>query len=223
MDVDIAVFARAPVAGQAKTRLIPMLGAKGAAELQHALMRRSLTTALAANLGPVSLWCTPDCEHPAFVACSKQLCVPLFPQHDADLGARMFHAFAQLCPQRPTLIIGTDCPALTVDMLRAAANVLLEGRDAVFVPAEDGGYVLIGLRHAVSSLFSGMPWGSETVMADTRERLRRAGLRYRELAPSWDLDRAEDFDRLRASGLMTQMGLDPSSVDASGIDSACIP
>ncbi len=202
MEVGIAIFARAPVAGQAKTRLIPKLGAEGAAELQHALIRWALTTALAANLGPVSLWCTPDCEHPAFVACSKQLDVPLFPQHGADLGARMFHAFAQLCRQRAALLIGTDCPALTVDVLRAAANVLLEGRDAVFVPAEDGGYVLIGLRNAVASLFSGIPWGSDTVMAETREHVHRAGLRYQELAPSWDLDRAEDFDRLRASGLI---------------------
>lgn len=204
VEVDIAIFARAPVAGHAKTRLIPMLGAEGAAELQHALMRRSLTTALAANLGPVSLWCTPDCEDPAFVACSKQLDVPLFPQRGADLGMRMFHAFAQLCRQRAALLIGTDCPALTAETLRAAAKVLLDGNDAVMIPAEDGGYVLIGLRHPAAPLFHGIAWGGKTVMAETRERLRRAGLRYQELAPSWDVDRWEDLDRLRASGLMAE-------------------
>lgn len=205
MEVDIAVFARAPVAGQAKTRLIPMLGAEGAAELQHAMTRRALSTAFAANVGPVSLWCAPDCEHPAFVTCSQQLGVPLFPQHGADLGMRMFHTFVQLCPQRAALVIGTDCPALTADTLRAAAKILLDGNDAVMIPAEDGGYVLIGLRHPVASLFYGIAWGRDTVMVETRERLRRAGLRYQELAPSWDVDRPEDLDRLRASSVMAEL------------------
>ncbi len=204
MEVDIAIFARAPVAGQAKTRLIPMLGAQGAAHLQHALMRRALATALAANLGPVSVWCTPDCQHPAFDACSKQPGVSLFAQRGADLGMRMFHTFTERCPQRPTLIIGTDCPALTADMLRAAAKVLLDGNDAAMIPAEDGGYVLIGLRQPIAPLFQGIAWGSDRVMAQTRERLHREGLRYEELAPSWDVDRSEDFDRLRASGLMEE-------------------
>ncbi len=210
--VDIAVFARAPAAGHAKTRLSARLGAEGAAELQHALIRRSLATALAANLGPVSLWCAPDCGHPAFVACSKQFAVPLCPQQGVDLGARMLDAFTRLCRERAALLIGTDCPALTVDVLRAAADAL-EDNDVVVVPAEDGGYVLIGLRHPVASLFSGILWGHDTVMATTRERMRRAGLRCREFAPSWDVDRPEDFDRLCASGLMGNTGSYPSSLD----------
>lgn len=116
----------------------------------------------------------------------------------------MFHAFSRLCRQREALVIGTDCPALTAAELRVAARALLEGNDAVFVPAEDGGYVLVGLRHALASLFYGVPWGSDRVMDHTRERLRRAGLRWRELPPSWDVDRPEDFDRLCASGLMPE-------------------
>jgi uncharacterized protein len=204
MQVDIAIFARAPVAGQAKTRLIPRLGAEGAAALQHALIRQTLHTALAADLGAVSLWCAPDCDHPAFISFSKHFGVPLYPQHGADLGARMFHAFSRLCRQREALVIGTDCPALRAAGLRTAAEALRERNDAVFVPAEDGGYVLVGLRHAVASLFHGIPWGSDRVMDHTRERLRNAGLRWRELPPSWDLDRPEDLDRLRASGLMAE-------------------
>ena len=204
MQVDIAIFARAPVAGRAKTRLIPRLGAEGAAALQHALIRRSLRTALAANLGSVFLWCTPDCDHPAFSGSSEQFGVPLYPQHGADLGARMFHAFTRLCRRGEALAIGTDCPALTVGELHAAAGALREGNDAVFVPAEDGGYVLVGLRHPIASLFHGIPWGSDRVMDQTRAHLRRAGLRWRELTPSWDVDRPEDLDRLRASGLMAE-------------------
>jgi uncharacterized protein len=202
MPVDIAIFARAPVAGEAKTRLIPRLGAEGAAALQHAMIRRTLQTALAANLGTVSVWCTPDCEHPAFIDCSERFGVRRYPQHGVDLGARMFHAFSRLCRQREALVIGTDCPALTVAELRAAAQALLEGNDAVLVPAEDGGYVLVGLRHPIASLFYGIPWGTELVMDHTRARLRSAGLRWRELTPLWDVDRPEDIDRLRVSGLM---------------------
>ena len=105
-------------------------------------------------------------------------------------------------PRMCSLLIGTDCPALTATELRAAGLALAEGNDAVFIPAEDGGYVLIGLRRPIDSLFDGVPWGSDRVMDHTRESLRRVGLRWRELSPSWDVDRPEDADRLRASGLM---------------------
>jgi uncharacterized protein len=203
MPTDIAIFARAPVAGETKTRLIPRLGAEGAAALQWALIHRVLETALAAKVGSVSLWCSPGCGHPAFIDLSKHFGIPLYPQHGVDLGARMFHAFSWLCRQRDALVIGTDCPALTVAELRSAAQAL-ESNDAVFVPAEDGGYVLVGLRHAIASLFYGIPWGTDRVMDHTRARLRSAGLHWHELQPSWDVDRPEDLDRLRASGLMAE-------------------
>jgi rSAM/selenodomain-associated transferase 1 len=203
--IDVAVFTRAPVAGEVKTRLIPQLGAEGAAALQHAFVRRALATALAAGVGPVSLWCTPDCRHPVFLACAKELDVLLYAQRGIDLGARMFGAFARLGRQHATLLIGTDCPALTAVEIRAAAGSLMEGKDAVIVPAEDGGYVLIGLSHPVASLFHRIAWSSDAVMAETRARLRRAGLCWQELAPSWDVDRPEDYERLRASGLLAEL------------------
>jgi uncharacterized protein len=200
----LAVFARAPVPGEAKTRLIPRLGAAGAARLQAALIRRALRTATDAALGPVSLWCAPDCSHPVFAACRDELDVALAPQCGRDLGARMLHAFTVLCPVQRVLLIGTDCPALTVDALRAAAAALDEGDDAVFVPAEDGGYVLVGLARPIAVLFGDIAWGSDRVMAQTRDRLRAAGVHWRELAPSWDVDRPEDLTRLLASGIMSE-------------------
>lgn len=199
MQVEIAVFARAPVPGQAKTRLIPRLGADGAAALQRILMRRALETAVTANVGPVSLWCAPDCEHPAFIELSERFRVSLYPQRGADLGERMFQAFAHICRRTAALVMGTDCPALTTPELRAAAYALEQGNDAVFVPAEDGGYVLVGLHHAQASLVHGISWGSGRVMDETRERLRSSALRWVELLPSWDVDRPEDLDRLLAS------------------------
>jgi len=199
----IAVFARAPVAGEAKTRLIPRLGAERAAALQHALIGHTLRTALAADVGPVSLWCAPDCEHPAFIAFANEFDVPLFTQRGADLGARMLEAFSYLCRGGSAILIGTDCPVLCANDLHAVAAALAQGHDAVVIPAEDGGYVLIGLCHPAASLFTGMPWGTSQLVAETRLRLRQAHLRWHELPISWDVDRPEDFDRLEASGLMS--------------------
>lgn len=200
--VSIAVFARAPIPGQTKTRLIPRLGAEGAARLQESLLRRTLATTTAAGLGPVSLWCTPSSAHPLFRAVRKEWALPLFDQEGLDLGERMLHAFERLCPRGPALLVGTDCPALTGTTLARAALALHEGNDAVLVPAEDGGYVLIGLRRAETRVFYGISWGSDQVMAETRRRLSRLGWRWAEPDTSWDVDRPEDLDRLEASGLL---------------------
>jgi hypothetical protein len=124
-------------------------------------------------------------------------------QHGADLGARMAHAFAATLQHATHAIcIGADCPALTAQHLQEAAAALRAGDDAVFVPAEDGGYALIGLSRNLPQLFADMAWGGSTVMAQTRVRLREAGLRWRELATLWDVDRPEDYHRLQQSGLL---------------------
>jgi rSAM/selenodomain-associated transferase 1 len=198
------------VPGQAKTRLIPRLGAEGAARLHAALIRRALRSALDAKLGPVSLWCAPDTAHPVFAACARELDVALRAQRGSDLGERMNGAFAELCRERSVLLIGSDCPALGVAELREAASALRDGNDAVFVPAEDGGYVLVGLARPIAAPFAGIAWGSDAVMTETRRRLAAEGLRWRELGTSWDVDRPEDYARLQASGLMTAAELPPA-------------
>jgi glycosyltransferase A (GT-A) superfamily protein (DUF2064 family) len=97
-------------------------------------------------------------------------------------------------------LIGTDAPSLTEADLKESAEVLLKGIDAVISPAEDGGYVLIGLRHEVSDLFTGISWGSNTVMEETRLRLRQLRWRWHELPERWDVDRLEDLERLKREG-----------------------
>lgn len=203
----IAVFARAPVAGEAKTRLIPRLGERGAAQLQAALTERALRTAVAADLGPVSLWCAPDCSHGAFGAARCQFPIRLHEQTGADLGARMCNAFEQLCMSGNVLLIGTDCPALTTVVLRRAARALGSGSDVAVVPAEDGGYVLIGMHRAAPALFETIAWGTRDVMTQTRARVRRARLSMNELAPLWDVDVPRDYDRLVASGCMPELSV----------------
>ena len=197
--VAVAVLAKAPIAGFAKTRLIPVLGARGAAVLQERLVERAVETACAAAIGPVTLWTTPDESHPVFQSIGAHLGITLARQADGDLGARMLAAItaANTC----VLLIGSDCPALTLDHLRAAADVLRDRAPAVVIPAEDGGYALIGVRTPDPALFSDMPWGTPLVMNETRRRLRTLGLTWREPVMLWDVDLPQDLERMRGIGL----------------------
>lgn len=195
--VAVAILAKAPIPGFAKTRLTPALGAEGAAMFQKALIDRAVETACAAATGPVTLWAAPDATHAAFAALRARG-VGLMQQVNGDLGARMLAALA--APGGPALVIGTDCPALSAGDLRAAADVL-HGADAVVFPAEDGGYVLIGTRRPEAALFADMAWSTPQVMDETRRRLRQAKLTWQEPVTLWDVDLPEDLDRLRACGL----------------------
>lgn len=197
--IEIAVFARAPVPGAAKTRLIPALGAQGAADLHAAMARKALTTACAAGLGRVTLWRADRPDHPFFAACASDFGVALADQPAGDLGARMAAAFA--AASGPLLLVGTDCPMLTPAHFHACAEAL-DGADAVFLPAEDGGYALVGLRRLVPEIFSDMLWGAAGVMAGTRARLRALALIWAEPETVWDVDEPADLARLRASGLL---------------------
>ncbi len=192
--VAIAVLAKAPVAGFAKTRLIPTLGAARAAQLQAQLIARAVSTACAAGIGPVTVWATPDATDPAFQTLGAHRDVTLARQGDGDLGARMLAALA--ATGGPTLVIGTDCPAMTSDHLRIAAERLHDA-DVVVCPAEDGGYVLIGMRAPLPALFDGMTWSTNDVMAETRRRLRDHKLTWHEPVTLWDVDVPEDLPRLR--------------------------
>jgi rSAM/selenodomain-associated transferase 1 len=199
---EIAILAKAPVAGLAKTRLIPALGAGGAARLQATLTERTVQTALAAGLGPVTLWCTPDCADPAFEDLAARYAVHLRLQVGADLGERMATAVASHTIRGPVIVLGTDCPALTPAHLQESAAALAGGLDAALVPAEDGGYVLIGLARARPSVFDGVSWGTGRVLAETRDRLRAAGLHWFEGPLLWDVDRPADLARLATLGVI---------------------
>ena len=200
----VAVFAKAPDPGAVKTRLAALLGPDAAAELHATLVRRALSTARAARVGPVELWCAPDARHAFFMQCAKEYGVALHVQHGSDLGARMSFAFESVHAAGEALVlIGSDCPALTPSHVHAAATALASS-DAVFAPAEDGGYVLVGLSRSVARVFDGVEWGGANVMAATRERLRDAGARWHELPTLWDVDRPADYARLQREGLLQE-------------------
>jgi rSAM/selenodomain-associated transferase 1 len=179
----IIVFARAPVPGEAKTRLIPRLGALRAARLHARLTRETMETARAANCGPVELHLAR--RHSLFKGATLQ--------RGGGLGERMHYAFSKA--KMPAVLIGSDCPALTPADLRRAMRLLCAGYDAVLAPAEDGGYALIGLKRCKPELFSGIDWSSPRVYGQTVKKL--SGYRWRALRRVWDVDRPEDLERLR--------------------------
>lgn len=193
----VAVLAKAPVPGLAKTRLIPALGAAGAARAQRGFALQTLATARAASTGPVALWCAPDVHHRFFAALRARQGVACIPQPGGDLGVRMRMAmnmhFAR-APWLPLLIVGTDCPVLTPADLQQAADAL-QHHDAVLIPAEDGGYVLIGLRRPLPQVFADITWSTPQVQAQTRERLQAAGASWHELPALWDVDEPADWNR----------------------------
>ena len=195
--IGIAVMAKAPLAGYSKTRLIPALGGQAAARLQRRLTLRTLATAHAADIGPITLWCAPDARQRFFRALQRRCGVELRVQPELDLGARMAHIF-EANGKRPLLLIGTDCPALTPAHLAQAAQALRDGADAAFITTEDGGYFLVGLQRPQPELFAGIAWSTERVMAQTRSRLSQLNLRWQETARLWDVDRAEDVARWQA-------------------------
>jgi uncharacterized protein len=192
--VSIAILAKAPIPGRVNTRLIPAIGAHAAAVLQERLTERAIATSLAADVGPVTLWCSPDATHSTFLKLVMQQRIILKRQPEGDLGARMLAAI--VAGNGPVLVIGTDCPALTDLHLRGAANALREGNEVIIIPAEDGGYVLIGTRTPQPAIFAGIAWGTNTVLAETRARIIEQRLALMEQPPLWDVDTEADLARL---------------------------
>jgi uncharacterized protein len=189
----IIVMSKAPVAGFAKTRLIPALGPEGAARLAACFLRETLLQALAADLGDVQLCGAPDAHHPAFAAPTLGLTIGRSAQGEGHLGERMARALAQpLALGQHVVLVGTDAPALNAAYLRLASQALAQA-DAVFGPAADGGYALVGLRRPLPQLFDGIPWSTDQVMALTRERLTACGASWHELPVLYDVDEPQDL------------------------------
>lgn len=192
----IAVFARAPIPGKTKTRLIPALGPHGAAELHRTLVSDTLRKV--ARLRTES-------AHYLFVADGKipEQIIPhefqLRRQTGRNLGTRLERAFGKLLQQHPSvIIIGTDSPAFAPSMLRLALQEL-RTTDAVLGPCPDGGYYLIGLRRTVRGLFSKVRLGSEFAMQDTLGSLLAHGFSCSVLEPYPDIDLPSDLVNLKIS------------------------
>jgi uncharacterized protein len=199
----LLVFARAPVAGEVKTRLIPALGAQGALELHRQLVLRTLQRACDARGAQVQLWITGGALDGFVQDCARRFGTPVFEQRGADLGRRMADAFERSLSgaghAAGCVLIGTDCPAQTVQDLEHAAEAL-GSHEAVLQPAEDGGYVLVGLKRPQPGLFDRIDWGSPRVAEQTRQRAASLGLALHLLRTLPDLDSPSDLQQARERG-----------------------
>lgn len=193
----IGLMAKAPRPGLAKTRLIPALGAAGAAALARAFLADS--AALVRSSGVVGMVLVTPAEAAAEIATATGL--PARAQHEGDLGARISGAFADLFATgaAPVLLIGADSPTLPIAHLRAALALAAAHPDALVLgPAEDGGYWGVALSRPVPGLFDAIAWSTAGVLAQTRAAAGRLGVPVR-LAPAWhDVDEPADLARLRA-------------------------
>lgn len=191
----LAIFTRFPVPGACKTRMIPALGPEGAAALQHAMTEHAFNTAretrnridtqlevrfTGGTVAQFRQWLGAEATYTL--------------QEEGDLGERMVatvsRAYAEGCES--TVIIGSDCPGITVDIIEQAFEALTN-HDIVLGPATDGGYYLVGLRRPVRAVFKGIQWGADSVFRQTLACTVREKLNLALLPPLDDVDRPEDL------------------------------
>ena len=188
----ILIFAKAPVPGRVKTRLIPALGAEGAARLAAEMLERTAREALESHVGAVELCADPSPDDPQWAGHWPQG-VELTAQGEGDLGERLARAARRVLDGgEKVILIGTDSSDLDRVHLREAASAL-EGFDAVIHPTLDGGYALLALARFDASLFAEIPWSTDAVARTTVERIRPLGWSLRVGAPLRDIDEPADL------------------------------
>lgn len=189
----IVIFARAPIAGAAKTRLIPALGADGAAALAHRMLLATAREAMTVMMAQVELCVTPAPGDPAWAGVLPDGEYRLADQGAGDLGARLARAAERVIAKGDrVLLIGADCPGLTGRRL-ASACWELETHDAVIHPTFDGGYALLGLNRTDSSLFEGIDWSTPAVARQTIGKVRDLGWRLHLGETLHDVDEPADL------------------------------
>jgi rSAM/selenodomain-associated transferase 1 len=190
----IVIFAKAPVPGKVKTRLIPALGEAGAAKLAFTMLNDTVAEALAARLPTLPELCAdPHPMEPEWAPFLPQAQLRFTAQGEGDLGERMARAAKRtLQLDENILLVGADCPELDRVRLRAAA-VALRDHDAVIHPTRDGGYALLGLRRFDPSLFSGIAWSTPAVAAETVARIRALGWSLHVAETLRDIDEPTDL------------------------------
>jgi uncharacterized protein len=210
----LVIFTRYPTPGAVKTRLIPAIGAAGAARLHRQMSEHTLDRARELRQRvPVSIAVYFDGSD--YQQMAEWLGTDLIyqSQGEGDLGVRMNRSILRVAgdPQRQrsgsanesaseqgerVVLIGTDCPALTADILAQAFEQLLD-RDLVLGAALDGGYYLIGMRHPQPELFVGVDWGTDRVLQQTIAIANRLNLSIGYLPKLADIDRPEDLSLLK--------------------------
>jgi rSAM/selenodomain-associated transferase 1 len=202
----LIIFAKAPIPGQVKTRLCPPLTPDEAASLHGSFVLDAIERSKAGargSSGPKGidrfLACAPSSKHVFFRIMEERHGIHLIDQIGEDLGARMSQAATHVFSKgyHRVLLVGSDLPTLQPGVYAQALD-LLEARDLVLGPAQDGGYYLLGLRRMAPELFVGIPWSTDQVLTLTRRNAEQAGLTTALLAPCRDVDTLDDLQALIA-------------------------
>ncbi len=194
----VLLFAKAPVAGQVKTRLMPALSAEQALAVYEQLLLRVIGNVKASE-HPLEIWQAGDVNHP-FWQRVAHASTSFYPQVEGDLGERMLAASRDaLSRSDKVILIGADCIDIDEDYLNTAIQSLDE-KPVVIGPATDGGYVLLGLSQVDAALFAEIDWGTENVFTQTQQKLAELGWEYSELPALADIDRPEDLHLLGSMG-----------------------
>ncbi len=190
---ELIIFAKKPVPGEVKTRLLPEYSSEQAAEIASFLIRATVELAASAWPGRISLYAWPDFNHPLFHDLERDFHVTLATQAQGDLGAKMLSALrAGIGRAGSAAIFGCDVPHGGWEIIDQANDWLARGRN-VLGPTEDGGYYFIGLQEARSELFDEMPWGSNRVLEITLARAEKLDMEFDLLKTLRDIDTAHDL------------------------------
>lgn len=198
-DTVILVFAKAPVAGAVNTRLIAETGVEKATQLQNDLIHHRLEELSQARLCETYLMCAPDAEHPCFQQCLSRYDIKLLVQEGDCLGERISRAVKSAADQwQSIIVIGTDAPSLTVALIESSIRALKNKHQIAIAPAEDGGYVMIGMAGYYPELFKDIAWGTDRVYEQTLQIAAALKLDCYITPVCWDIDRPEDYYRYLA-------------------------
>lgn len=193
MKTRIIIFAKAPLAGFAKTRLIPAMGASGAAELARHMLLHTVKAALSSEADTVELCMTPHPHDEAWAQMSLPKDLILTDQGSGDLGERLARAAQRgLSQNEAVLLIGTDCPSMDAEELSLALAALLQN-SAVLIPTFDGGYALLGLRRFEARLFQDIRWSTDHVFQETLERIKALNWSFTLRPMLHDIDEPDDL------------------------------
>lgn len=188
----LAIFAKTPLPGRVKTRLVPGLSPDEGAELYRCMLFDTLARVRSLPVATVVFY---EGDEGFFRAAAPGML--LIPQHEGGLGERLESAFGTLASlgYRARVVIGTDAPDLPLRFVEQAFDLLEAGKQAVFGPAEDGGYYLVGLCGGCGGLFRDIPWSGPRVLAESLQKADEAGFAT-ALLPTWyDVDSFEDLFR----------------------------
>ncbi len=195
-DGKILVFAKIPVCGHVKTRLAAEIGDLAALQAYKYLLERTLHTAVSSKLSQVELWLDSEQQNDWLQNLTDQYAVIIRLQSGNDLGERMADAISKTLKEDDfCLLIGADCPLIDRNYLYNAFTVLQGGKEIVIGPAEDGGYVLVGMNQNKPALFSAIDWSTAFVLQQTRQIIKQQGWRHTELPVLWDIDWPADWQR----------------------------